>query len=95
MDGKDKEPERWLRRLTYVSLGLPYRFFLFTNTFSGTNFTTDDIWDGGGIRRTNGACPKSHTKCLKTEFIAAKEANPNDPIFNQFQMVYEANVIAE
>jgi hypothetical protein len=42
-----------------------------------------------------GACPKSHsTEHLKTEYIAAKEANPNDPIFNQFQMEYEANIFA-
>ena len=39
-----------------------------------------------------GACPKSHTERLKTEYIAAKEANPNDPIFNRFQMEYEANI---
>ena len=41
-----------------------------------------------------GACPKSHTERLKTEFIAAKEANPSDPIFNRFQMEYEANIFA-
>jgi hypothetical protein len=39
-----------------------------------------------------GACPKSHTERLKTEFLAAKEANPNDPIFNRFQMEYESNI---
>jgi len=39
-----------------------------------------------------GACPKSHTERLKTEYLAAKEANPNDPIFNRFQMEYEANI---
>lgn len=41
-----------------------------------------------------GACPKSHTERLKTEFVAAKEANPSDPIFNRFQMEYEANIFA-
>jgi len=39
-----------------------------------------------------GACPKSHTERLKTDYIAAKEANPNDPIFNKFQMEYESNI---
>jgi hypothetical protein len=41
-----------------------------------------------------GACPKSHTERLKTEYIAAKEANPSDPIFNRFQMEYESNIFA-
>jgi hypothetical protein len=41
-----------------------------------------------------GACPKSHTERLKTEYIAAIEANPNDPIFNRFQMEYESNIFA-
>jgi len=41
-----------------------------------------------------GARPKSHTERLKTEFVAAKEANPSDPIFNRFQMEYEANIFA-
>lgn len=41
-----------------------------------------------------GACPKSHTERLKTEFLAAKEATPNDPIFNRFQMEYESNIFA-
>ena len=41
-----------------------------------------------------GACPKSHTERLKTEFIAAKEANPADPIFNRFQLEYETNIFA-
>jgi len=31
---------------------------------------------------------------LKTEYLAAKEANPNDPIFNRFQMEYESNIFA-
>lgn len=41
-----------------------------------------------------GACPKSHTERLKTEFQAAREQNPNDPIFHRFQMEYEANIFA-
>ncbi|KAG1782628.1 hypothetical protein EV702DRAFT_960564 [Suillus placidus] len=41
-----------------------------------------------------GACPKSHTERLKTEFLAAKEANANDPIFSRFQMEYESNIFA-
>ncbi|KAJ3557022.1 hypothetical protein NM688_g1695 [Phlebia brevispora] len=41
-----------------------------------------------------GACPKSHTERLKTEFLAAREANPSDPIFNRFQMEYESNIFA-
>jgi LUC7 N_terminus len=41
-----------------------------------------------------GACPKSHAERLKTEFLAAKEENPNDPIFNRFQMEYESNIFA-
>ena len=41
-----------------------------------------------------GACPKSHTERLKTEFLAAKEANPQDPIFQKFQSEYEANIFS-
>ncbi|KZT68146.1 putative U1 snRNP protein [Daedalea quercina L-15889] len=41
-----------------------------------------------------GACPKSHTERLKTEFLQAKEASPNDPIFSRFQMEYESNIFA-
>lgn len=41
-----------------------------------------------------GACPKSHTERLKTEFVAAREANPADPIFGRFQMEYESNIFA-
>ncbi len=41
-----------------------------------------------------GACPKSHTERLKTEFLAAREAGPSDPIFHRFQMEYEANIFA-
>ncbi|CAG7853429.1 SubName: Full=Probable U1 snRNP protein {ECO:0000313/EMBL:CCA73169.1} [Serendipita indica DSM 11827] len=41
-----------------------------------------------------GACPKSHTDRLKTEFLAAKEKNPNDPRFEQFQREYESNIFA-
>jgi hypothetical protein len=39
-----------------------------------------------------GACPKSHTERLKTEFQAAKEKSPDDPIFQKFQAEYEANI---
>ena len=41
-----------------------------------------------------GACPKSHTERLKTEFLAEREASPNDPIFARFQMEYESNIFA-
>lgn len=41
-----------------------------------------------------GACPKSHTERLKTEFIQARDADPNNPIFARFQMEYEANIFA-
>ena len=41
-----------------------------------------------------GACPKSHTERLKTEFTAAKEADPNNAIFNRFQIEYESNIFA-
>ncbi|PVF94888.1 LUC7-domain-containing protein [Serendipita vermifera] len=41
-----------------------------------------------------GACPKSHTDRLKTEFVAAKEKNPSDPRFAQFQAEYEQNIFA-
>lgn len=41
-----------------------------------------------------GACPKSHTERLKTEFLQAREANANDPIFARFQMEYESNIFA-
>ena len=39
-----------------------------------------------------GACPKSHTERLKTEYLAAKAANPSDPTFARFQKEYEANI---
>jgi len=39
-----------------------------------------------------GVCPKSHTERLKTEFNAARQANPSDPIFTQFQSEYERNI---
>ena len=39
-----------------------------------------------------GACPKSHTERLKTEFLAAKAATPNDPTFARFQKEYESNI---
>ena len=41
-----------------------------------------------------GACPKSHTERLKTEFLTAREANAQDPIFHRFQMEYETNISA-
>ena len=41
-----------------------------------------------------GACPKSHTERLKTDYNAAKEANPNDPIFARFQLEYESNIFS-
>ncbi len=41
-----------------------------------------------------GACPKSHTERLKTEFLAAREQNPTDPIFAKFQTEYENNIFA-
>lgn len=41
-----------------------------------------------------GACPKSHTERLKTEFLQAREAEPNNPIFAKFQMEYESNIFA-
>jgi len=39
-----------------------------------------------------GACPKSHTERLKTEFLAARTTNPGDPTFARFQKEYEANI---
>ena len=41
-----------------------------------------------------GACPKSHTERLKTEFLTAREQNPSDPIFAKFQTEYENNIFA-
>ena len=41
-----------------------------------------------------GACPKSHTERLKTEFLQAREAEPNNPIFAKFQAEYEQNIFA-
>ncbi|KAJ7905724.1 hypothetical protein B0H14DRAFT_2661308 [Mycena olivaceomarginata] len=41
-----------------------------------------------------GACPKSHTERLKTDYNAAKEANPTDPIFARFQLEYESNIFS-
>lgn len=41
-----------------------------------------------------GACPKSHTERLKTDFLTAKETNASDPVFHRFQMEYEANIFA-
>jgi len=39
-----------------------------------------------------GACPRSHTERLKTEFLAAREQNPSDPVFAKFQTEYENNI---
>ena len=39
-----------------------------------------------------GACPKSHTERLKTEYLTAKAASPNDTMFTRFQKEYEANI---
>ncbi|KAF8637381.1 hypothetical protein AX17_002879 [Amanita inopinata Kibby_2008] len=41
-----------------------------------------------------GACPKSHTERLKTDFLTAREVNPTDPVYHRFQMEYEANIFA-
>ncbi|VDC06614.1 unnamed protein product [Peniophora sp. CBMAI 1063] len=41
-----------------------------------------------------GACPKSHTERLKTEFDAARAKDPNDPIFQKFQTEYENNIFS-
>lgn len=41
-----------------------------------------------------GACPKSHTERLKTEFLAAREADPNGAAFQKFQLEYEQNIFA-
>lgn len=41
-----------------------------------------------------GACPKSHTDRLKTEYAAAREKTPTDPRFAQFQQEYENNIFA-
>ncbi|THG95857.1 hypothetical protein EW026_g5867 [Hermanssonia centrifuga] len=41
-----------------------------------------------------GACPKSHTERLKTEFLQARETDSNNPIFSRFQMEYESNIFA-
>ncbi|EJD34923.1 LUC7-domain-containing protein [Auricularia subglabra TFB-10046 SS5] len=41
-----------------------------------------------------GACPKSHTERLRTEYLAAKEKNANDPIFAKIQNEYEQNIFA-
>ncbi|KZT53992.1 LUC7-domain-containing protein [Calocera cornea HHB12733] len=39
-----------------------------------------------------GPCPKSHLEKLKTEFVAAKEKDPSNPIFERFQREYESNI---
>jgi hypothetical protein len=68
---------------------------LFTNTVStcmSRQSSTDPFFV---LQKMDlGACPKSHTERLKTEYLAAKDATPSDPIFNRFQMEYEANIFA-
>ncbi|KZV73453.1 putative U1 snRNP protein [Peniophora sp. CONT] len=41
-----------------------------------------------------GACPKSHTERLKTEFDAARAKDPNDELFKRFQTEYENNIFS-
>jgi hypothetical protein len=41
-----------------------------------------------------GACPKSHTERLKTEFNDARKEDPSNPMFARFQMEYEGNIFA-
>jgi len=69
---------------------------LFTNTVStGPSMSRQKLHRLIVLQKMDlGACPKSHTERLKTEYLAAKDANPNDPIFNRFQMEYEANIFA-
>ena len=51
------------------------------------------LWRWRFIQKMDlGACPKSHTERLKTEYLAAKAANPSDPTFSRFQKEYEANI---
>jgi hypothetical protein len=67
-----------------------YQYRMFSSFSENTHYKTVDVWQKMDL----GACPKSHTERLKTEFLAAKEANPSDPIFNRFQMEYESNIFA-
>ena len=53
-----------------------------------------NVADCYGQKMDLGACPKSHTERLKTEFLQAREADPSNPIFNKFQMEYESNIFA-
>ncbi|KAH7086666.1 hypothetical protein BKA62DRAFT_777876 [Auriculariales sp. MPI-PUGE-AT-0066] len=39
-----------------------------------------------------GICPKSHTERLKTEYLAAVAANPNDPQVIAVQREHEQNI---
>lgn len=41
-----------------------------------------------------GACPKSHMERLKTDYLTAKEKEPSDPRFAQFQQEYEHNIFS-
>ncbi|KAF8758809.1 hypothetical protein RHS01_02351 [Rhizoctonia solani] len=47
----------------------------------------DEILENGP-----GSLSKSHTERLKTDFNEAREKNPSDPRFDQFQREYEANI---
>lgn len=68
---------------------------LFTNTVRIHDWLHFVLLTESDIQKMDlGACPKSHTERLKTEFLAAKEANSNDPIFHRFQLEYEANIFA-
>jgi len=39
-----------------------------------------------------GPCPKAHTERLKSDFIAARDADPNNPQFARIQAEYESNL---
>ncbi|GJJ12670.1 hypothetical protein Clacol_006914 [Clathrus columnatus] len=39
-----------------------------------------------------GSCSKSHTERPKTDFLAAREADPHNLIFRQFQQEYKSNL---
>jgi hypothetical protein len=69
---------------------------LFTNTVRSHWLLIPCFADGPFLfqKMDLGACPKSHTERLKTEFLAAREASPSDPIFAKFQTEYENNIFA-
>ncbi|KAH9071158.1 small nuclear ribonucleoprotein [Lactarius deliciosus] len=64
--------------------------------------TVNLVWSDEKVCRNFlcGTCPHtlftntSHTERLKTEFLAAREASPGDPIFAKFQTEYENNIFA-